>query len=276
MSSFFIKSSSRRQAAPSSTPIHTSAQRVRRSAGQDLHHQGPPASNKGLQWPHRGVPSLSPPLSLLSPTIIVNTHTCAGDRPRAQPQFCSMGATAVGDTGTGQTSPSPCPLPTTHCLLTLTCWHCPTATSRCRSCSSRPGCPAPCSNTAGQTAVPPLLDTGVPVPLLPGHRGPFLFTLLVKLARGVQAPLSMAHSEAFPPRSSSRRSSGRPCSAPGNVPEGWVDGEGRPRTGPPSAAPTGCHYPPTPAVLTVTQALGQPDLPTAPHLPREWINSAWG
>lgn len=217
-------------------------------------------------------PSLIPPLPHHD---CQHSHLCRGQAQSTTPVLFDGCHSCGGHRDRSDTAQS---LPTAHnhCLPTLTCWHCPTATSRCRSCSSRPGCPAPCSNTAGQTAVPPLLDTGVPVPLLPGHRGPFLFTVLVKLARGVQVPLSMAHSEAFPPRSSSRRSSGRPCSAPGNVPEGWVDGEGRPRRGPPSAAPTGCHYPPTPAVLTVTQALGQPDLPTAPHLPREWINSAWG
>lgn len=211
-SSFFSKSSSRRQAAPSSTPIHTSAQWVRRSAGQDPHSPRAPAPTEGLQWLHRA------PLSLLSPTVAVNTHTCAGDRPRAPPQCCSLGATAAGDTGTRQTLPSP---PRARRLLTLTCWHCPAATSCCSPCSSSPGCPAPCNNRAAQTAVPPALGTGVPVPPeppVPGHGGPFLVTVLLKLARGVQAPRARAHSEAFPLCSSSRRSSARPGSAPGNVP----------------------------------------------------------
>lgn len=44
--------------------------------------------------------------------------------------------------------------------------------------------------------------------------------------------------------------------------------QGEAKKGSPTAGPTGCPYPPTPAVLTVSQALGQLDLPTAPHLPQ--------
>lgn len=44
--------------------------------------------------------------------------------------------------------------------------------------------------------------------------------------------------------------------------------QGEAKEGSCPAGPTGCPYPPTPAVLTVPQALGQPDLPAAPHLPQ--------
>lgn len=260
--------------APPSTPVPSGYAGLQ---GRICIHQRPPAPNKGLQSLHRGVPSLSPLLSLLSPTVAVNTHTYAGDRPRAQPQCCSMGATAGG--GHRDMSDTAQSLPTALWLLTLTCWHCPPATSCCRFCSSSPGCPAACNNTAGQRAVPPLLGTGVPVPpvpLLPGHGGLFLFTVLVKLARGVQAPLSTAHSEPFPPCSSSRRSSGWPGSAPGNVPGGWVGGEGKPRRAPlqldPQAAPT---LPPKQYSRSRRHWVSR-TCPLLHTCPREWINIAWG
>lgn len=127
--------------------------------------------------------------------------------------------------------------------------------------------------------MPPLPGTGVPVspvPLLPGHGGPSLFTVLVKLTSGVQAPLSMAHSEAFSPCSSSRRSSGWPGSAPGNVPGGWVGGNGRPSRAPPQLDPQAvCTLPPQQYSRSRRHWVSR----TCPPLhtcPREWINKCMG
>lgn len=47
---------------------------------------------------------------------------------------------------------------------------------------------------------------------------------------------------------------------------GW---QGEAKKGSRPAGPTGCPYTPTPAVLTAPEALGQPDLPAAPHLPQK-------
>lgn len=98
--------------APPSTPVPSGYAGLQ---GRICIHQGPPAPNKGLQWLHKGVPSLSPLLFFLSPTVVANTHTCAEDRPRAQPQCCSMGATAVGDMGQGHVRHHPV---SAHCPLT--------------------------------------------------------------------------------------------------------------------------------------------------------------
>lgn len=276
MSSFFIKSSSSRQVAPSSTPIHTSAQWVRRSAGQDLHPPRAPGTQQGSpvapQEDPLPQPSIIPPLSHCG---CQHSHLCRGQAQSATPVLFAGCHSCGGHQDMSDTAQS---LPAACWLLTLTCWHCPTATSCCRSCSSSPGCPAPCNNTAGQTAVPPLPDTGVPVPpvpLMPGHGGPFPFTVLVKLARGVQAPCSTAHSEAFPPCSSSRRSSGRPGSAPGNVPGGWGGSEGRPRRATPQLDPLAAPTLPPQQYSRSRRHWVSRTCPPLHTCPREWINSTW-
>lgn len=184
-------------------------------------HQEPPAPNKGLQWLHSGVPSLSPLLSRFSPPPWLSTLTLVqGTGPEHDPSAVQWVPQLWGTQGHVRHSPAPahCPLAAHTDLLAL-----PRCHVLLQILLQQPRVPCSLQQHSGSDGSATLLDTAVavpPVPLLPGHGGPFLFTVLVKLARGVQAPLSMAHSEAFPLCSSSRRSSGRPGSAPGNVPGG--------------------------------------------------------
>lgn len=245
-------------------------------------HQGPPAPNKGLQWLHRRS-SLSPPLP--QPSIIPplphrgcqHSHLCRGQAQSTTPVLFDGCHSCGGHRDMSDTAQS---LPTAHYPLAahtdlLALPHCHVLLqillqqarvpcslqqhSSSHSSATTAGHRGPCatSATAARTW------------------GPLLFTLLVKLARGVQAPRSTAHSEAFPPCSSSRRSSGRPGSAPGNVPTDWVGSEGRPRTGSPQLDPQVAPTLPPQQYSRSRRHWVSRTCPPLHTCPRERINSAW-